>query len=104
MGILLNTEPKIEIHADLSFLVYEEISKDIDSSWCIEVSKDINSSWQVVIIPVSKNIDLSFIVYSQVSLDINSSWNGYSFLDSRIDNATGYEFNSRKRIREFIGE
>lgn len=102
--ILLNSNYRVEKRADYSFVVYDLISKNIDYSWIPEISLDIDYSWETSIIPVSKNIDYSFDIYSMIQRNVYYSWNGYAFSDSPIENATGYEFKSNKRVKVFIGE
>jgi hypothetical protein len=100
--ILLNSSNLVEKEIGYSFGIREIISKDIGYSFRTIFSLDIGYSWQTVIIPVSKNIGYSFNIMQQIDTHIGYSWNTYEYASGSIPFATGFEFYSAKRIKNFM--
>lgn len=101
--ILLSSSYGIDKEIGYSFGIREEISKDIGYSWQTIFSLDVGYSWQLTILPVSKNIGYSFDINIEVLKSIGYTWNTYEYASGNIPFATGFEFFSNKRIKNFFG-
>lgn len=100
--ILINSEYGIDKNIGYSFGIRGEISKNIGYSWQTIFSINIGYSWETIILPVSKNMGYSFTIYEEVLKNIGYSWKNYEYASGTIPYATGFEFFSDKRIKDFL--